>query len=118
VRPLLLLLSCAACAPPAILGPAAIFEDVAAPLDYRAELGQGGQEVRGEACQTGIFLPLIYEGTVGVAWGQGGYADAIRDARAKAKGASLTDVRADVHSISVLTIFRQQCVVVTAAASK
>jgi hypothetical protein len=52
-----------------------------------------------------------------VAWGEGGYRDAVRVAQAKAPGALLTDVRADLHETSILTIFRQRCVVVTAAAS-
>jgi len=115
VKPLLFLLLCAGCVPPNVLGPATVFEDVVAPLDYRGELAKPGEEVRGEACQMGIFVPVIF---ASIAWGAGGYAAAIRDAQAKAPGALLTDVRADMHSISVLTIFRQQCVVVTAAASR
>jgi hypothetical protein len=115
VKPLLILLLCAGCVPPNVLGPATVFEDVSAPLEYRGELAKGGEEVRGEACQMGIFIPVIF---ASIAWGAGGYAEAIRDAQAKAPGALLTDVRADMHSISVLTIFRQQCVVITAAASK
>jgi hypothetical protein len=98
-----------------VLGPATVYEDVSAPLDYRADVARGGREVRGEACQTGIFLPVI---PASIAWGNGGYRDAVREAQSHAPGASLTDVRADLKTISILTIFRQQCVVVTAAASR
>jgi len=73
------------------------------------------REVRGEACQTGIFLPVI---RASIAWGDGGYRDAILKAQAQAAGASLTDVRADLRVLSILTIFRKQCVIVTAAASQ
>jgi hypothetical protein len=97
-----------------VLGPATVYEDVSAPLEYRADFARGGREVRGEACQMGIFLPVIQ---ASIAWGEGGYRDAVRVAQAKAPDASLTDVRADLHEISILTIFRQRCVVVTAAAS-
>ena len=117
MRTLAIAVFCAGCATPGaghVLGPATVYEDVSAPIDYRADLGRGTREVRGEACQTGIFLPVI---EASVAWGDGGYRDAIRVAQAQAPEASLTDVRADIHTISVLTIFRQQCVVVTAAAS-
>jgi hypothetical protein len=112
----LLLLFCAGCAGPMsrVLGPATVYEDVSAPLEYRADLGRGTREVRGEACQMGIFLPVI---PASVAWGDGGYRDAVRVAQAQAPDASLTDVRADMHEISILTIFRKRCVVVTAAAS-
>lgn len=114
----LLLFLCAGCATPGIrnvLGPATIYEDVSAPLEYRADANRGAREVRGEACQTGIFLPVI---PASIAWGDGGYRDALREAQAQAPGASLTDVRADLHVISVLTIFRKQCVVVIAATSQ
>jgi hypothetical protein len=114
----LLLLLCAGCAAPGIgrvLGPATVYEDVSAPLEYRADALRGAREVRGEACQTGIFLPLI---PASIAWGDGGYRDAVRQAQAQAPGAALTDVRADLHVLSVLTIFRKQCVVVTAATSQ
>ena len=114
----LLLLLCAACATPGIgrvLGPATVYEDVSAPLEYRADAHRGTRNVRGEACQTGIFLPVI---PASIAWGDGGYRDAVRQAQAQAPGASLTDVRADLHVFSILTIFRKQCVVVTAAVSQ
>ena len=114
----LLLVFCAGCATPGmghVLGPATVYEDVSAPLEYRSDPAAGTREVRGEACQTGIFLPVI---PASIAWGDGGYRDAVRVAQAQAPDSSLTDVRADIHTISILTIFRQECVVVTAAASK
>jgi hypothetical protein len=112
VRALAIAAFCGGCATAHVLGPATIYEDVSAPIEYRADVVRGGREVRGEACQTGIFLPVF---DASVAWGDGGYRDAVRVAQAQAPEALLTDVRADIHTISVLTIFRQQCVVVTAA---
>jgi len=114
----LLLFLCAGCATPGIgrvLGPATVYEDVSAPLEYRADAYRGAREVRGEACQTGIFLPMI---PASIAWGDGGYRDAVRQAQAQAPGTSLTDVRADLRVLSILTIFRKQCVIVTAATSQ
>lgn len=108
---------CAGCVAPGmgrVLGPATIYEDVAAPIEYRADAGRGSREVRGEACQTGIFLPWV---PASAAWGEGGYREAVQQAQAQAPGAVLTDVRADLRVLSVLTIFRKQCVVVTAATS-
>ena len=111
----LALLLCAGCAGPGmgrVLGPAPIYEDVSAPLEYRADTRRGPREVRGEACQTGIFVP----GTLAaIAWGDGGFREAVQQAQAQAPGAALTDVRADLRVFSVLTIFRKQCVVVTAS---
>lgn len=64
--------------------------------------------------RSGIFLP----GTpASVAWGDGGYRDAVRQAQAQAPDGVLTDVRADLRVLSILTIWRRQCVVVTAAAT-
>ena len=118
MKPLLLLL-CAGCATcgvtSRVLGPATVYEDVSAPLHYRADVRRGAREVRGEACQTGVFLPRI---PASIAWGDGGYRDAVRQAQAQAPGAALTDVRADLRVLSILTIFRKQCVVVTAATSQ
>lgn len=113
----LALLLCASCAGPAmrVLGPATIYADVAAPFEYRADARRGSREVRGEACQTGIFVPVI---PASIAWGDGGYRDAVRQAQAQAPGALLTDVRADLRVLSILTIFRRQCVVVTAATTE
>jgi hypothetical protein len=113
---LLLCVACAGCAGPGMgraLVPGTIYADVAAPLEYRAGTQRGAREVRGEACQIGLFLP----GTpASVSWGDGGLREAVQQAQAQAPGASLTDVRADLRVLSVLLIFRRQCVVVTAAA--
>ena len=116
MKPLALLLLCAACAAPGfgrVLGPATVYEDVSAPLEYRADVRGGAREVRGAACQTGIFIPTV---PLSAAWGDGGYRDAVARAQAQAPRAALTDVRADLHVVSILTILRRQCVVVTAAA--
>jgi hypothetical protein len=127
VKPLVLAALCAGCAavPPVISGGSLnLFADVSAPLDYRADLGEvAGREVRGEACQSGIFIPLLTAtqpvrvyGEASIAWGEGGYRDALKQAQAQAPGATLTDVRADLHQLSILTVFRRDCLVVTASA--
>jgi hypothetical protein len=97
-----------------VLGPGTIYEDASGPFEYRADTRRGSREVRGEACQTGLFVPMT---PASIAWGDGGYRDAVQQAQAQAPGALLTDVRADLRILSILTVFRRQCVVVTATTS-
>ncbi len=85
----LLLFLCAGCATPGsgrVLGPATVYEDVSAPLAYRADAYRGAREVRGEACQTGIFLPVI---RASIAWGDGGSTPHIRPKRASSAPSSV-----------------------------
>jgi hypothetical protein len=94
---------------------ALIFEDSSAPLEYRADTAGAQRQVQGESCRNAIGLPLFFYGGQDLAgWGEAGYRDAVRKAQEKAPGASLSDVRADVHFINVL-VFRRECLVVTAA---
>ena len=114
----LLLLPLLACVPGASLRPrpALVFDDSAAPVEYRAPVKAGSREVRGEACRETLGLPLfLYGGFDAVGWGQEGYRDAVERAQAQAPGQTLTDVSADIHFTNVL-IWREECVVVTAAA--
>jgi hypothetical protein len=116
VKPLLLAAFLAGCAamrsPPVAL----IFEDSSAPLEYRAGTARSEREVQGESCRNSLGLPYFWLGGRDlIGWGDAGYRDAMAKAQEKAPGASLSDVRADLHLINVL-VFRRTCLVVTAAA--
>ena len=111
---LLLATACATARPPPRL--AAVFEDSEQPGEYRADLGPGTREVRGEACRTAIGLPMfVYSGMDLVGWGPGGYRDALAAAQAQAPGATLSDVRADLHLLNI-AVYRRECVEITASA--
>jgi len=93
-----------------------VFEDSSAPLEYRADQDSGQREVTGQACRNAIGLPLfLYGGTDLAGWGEAGYREAVAEAQAKAPGAALSDVRADLRFLNIL-IFRRECLMVTAAA--
>jgi hypothetical protein len=94
--------------------PGVIFEDSAGPLLYRGDVRAGAREVRGESCRQGFALPVT-SATLSVAWGEAGYREALRKASEAAKGAPLSDVRADLHQRGIL-IWREECLVVTARA--
>ena len=95
---------------------ALIFEDSSAPLEWRADTGSAPREVRGESCRNAVGLPLFLWGGYDLAgWGDAGYRDAVAKAQSQAPGSTLSDVRADVHFINIL-VWRQECLVVTAAA--
>jgi len=119
VRPLLLALlalSAAGCLPRLTFPQPAgvLFEDGAGPLAYRGDVGAGTREVRGEACRSGLALP-VPSTTLSVSWGDGGYREALRKASEAANGAPLSDVRADLHQTGIL-FWRKECLVVTAQA--
>src|SRR6266850_2180028 len=87
------LLALAAC-----LIPGCIYADVKSPLAYRAptavEADAGaGVEVEGIACNKAVLLLF--------AWGDGGYAAAVADAKAKSGATQLADVRADTRSAPI-----------------
>jgi hypothetical protein len=113
------------------LPPIVAFQDSIGPLSYRAPLGSEGppREVRGEACQSALTLPVglvwaaIKAGStaraaafLGGGWGDGGYSVAASRALAGTPGARLTNVRADLHTRIILGVWRQQCVQITAEA--
>jgi len=115
VRPLIAALLLAGCATqqPRVAG---IFEDSSFPIAYRAAVGPGSREVRGEACRNAFGLPLfLYGGPDLAGWGEAGFREAVARAQEQAPGAALSDVRADLHLINILVV-RRECVVVTAAA--
>lgn len=88
-----------------------IYADVKAPLAYRAPTtveakAAGALEVQGTACNQAV-LGLV-------AWGDGGYAAAVADAKAKAGAAELADVRADTTFFNVLFLYDKACTRITA----
>jgi hypothetical protein len=92
---------------------ACLYADVRAPLSYGSATpgdanGNLGREVTGSACNVGILWL--------VAFGDGGYDAAVRDAHAQAPGAPfLVDVKADTSYTNVLLgVYQRQCTNVTA----
>jgi hypothetical protein len=115
-----------------------IYRGTTDPMAYRSSLPRdvprpAGRwvEASGEACTTTISFPpnppAVFLGSEAVlnalpypslyvAAGNDGYALAMARARASARGAQLFDVRADVHTTSVLGIWRRDCTEVHALA--
>jgi hypothetical protein len=90
-----------------------LFADVKTPLAYRAPTAQeakaeNAKEVEGIACNQAI-LGLV-------AWGDGGFAAAVADAKAKSGATQLADVKSDVTFFNVLFIYDKACTRVTARA--
>jgi hypothetical protein len=88
-----------------------IYADVKTPLAYRAPTAveanvSGGADVEGTACNQAV-LGLV-------AWGDGGYAAAVADAKAKSGATQLADVRADATFFNVLFLYDKACTRVTA----
>jgi hypothetical protein len=83
-----------------------IYTNVNTPLSYRAPTpnevrGPLTQEVRGEACAQAV-LGLV-------AWGDGGYAAAVEDARRRSGAHLLADVRSDTRLFNVLFVYSKAC---------
>jgi hypothetical protein len=108
-----------------------LYQNSVGPLSYRSQpVGSGpAREVRGEACQSAITLPVglvwaaIKAGNTAYAtaflsggWGEGGYAEALASALKSAPNSRLVDVRADLNTKVILGIWREQCVRVVASA--
>jgi hypothetical protein len=90
-----------------------IYADVKTPLAYRAPTAveakaEGAADVEGIACNQ-VVLGLV-------AWGDGGYAAAVADAKAKSGATQLADVRADTTFFNVLFVYDKACTRVTAKA--
>jgi hypothetical protein len=112
-----------------MLPPLNVYQDSTGPLSYRSPAGPiGAREVHGEACQSGLMLPvgLIWAaiesgntarapGFLSAGWGDGGYAKAVAAAAALAPNARLANVRADLNTRIILGVWRQECVRVVAA---
>lgn len=87
-----------------------IYANVNTPLSYRAPTpnevqGPLTELAHGEACNQAI-LGLV-------AWGDGGYAAAVEDAKQRAGARMLADVRADTRLFNVLFIYAKACTRVT-----
>ncbi len=106
------ILGVAACAMLAPLLAGCIYADVRAPLSYGSATpgdanGNLGQEVTGSGCNTAILWL--------VAWGDGGYDAAVREAKAASNAPFLVDVKADTTYTNVLFgLYQHQCTKVTA----
>jgi TRL-like protein family len=90
-----------------------IYADVKTPLAYRAPTAieakaEGAADVEGVACNQAV-LGLV-------AWGDGGYAAAVADAKARSGATQLADVRADTTLFNVLFLYDKVCTRVTAKA--
>jgi len=90
------------------------YGDVKVPLAYRAPTtveakAAGAADVEGIACNQAIILGLF-------AWGDGGYAAAVADAKARSGATELADVRADTTFFNVLFLYDKACTRVTAKA--
>src|SRR3954462_2726983 len=90
-----------------------VFANVTTPLAYRAPTAQeanaeSAADVEGIACNQAV-LGLI-------AWGDGGYAAAVADAKAKSGATQLADVRADSTFFNILFLYDKACTRVTAKA--
>ncbi|HEY8039483.1 MAG TPA: TRL domain-containing protein [Polyangiaceae bacterium] len=89
-----------------------LYTDVRAPLSYGSATpgdagGNLGREVTGSACNTAILWL--------VAFGDGGYDAAVKDARAESNAPFLVDVKADTSYKNVLFgIYQHQCTTITA----
>ena len=100
----------------ALAGSGCIYANVVSPLSYRAPTAveahaQGGIDVDGTACNQ-LVLGLV-------AWGDGGYAAALNDARAKSGAVQLADVKSDVTVFDILgPVYVKACTRVTAKAVK
>ena len=115
------------------LTPAVVFQDGTGSLSYHAPTYADlparveVRDVQGRACESGLQVPwgvLTQPSTpwldglsASIGWGDSGYQRALRDAANQvAPDALLYDVRADLQTVNVLSIWRQACIVVTASA--
>ena len=90
-------------------------------------------EATGVACRTMLSWPtnpptpflgsataasLLPWPSFDVTWGNDGYAKAVKMALGEAAGGSLVDVRADVHTVAVLGIYRRECIEIHALVAR
>lgn len=87
-----------------------VYTNVNTPLSYRAPTpnevqGALSEKTMGEACNQAI-LGLV-------AWGDGGYAAAVEDAKRRSGARMLADVQADTRLFNVLFVYSKACTQVT-----
>jgi hypothetical protein len=87
-----------------------VYTNVNTPLSYRAPTpsevqGPLGESVTGEACNQAV-LGLV-------AWGDGGYAAAVEDAKQRSGARLLADVKSDTKLFNVLFVYSKACTRVT-----
>ena len=129
----------AACALPESQTPVidgTLFQSTRDPAQYRSPLPRDvkpaaptERQAHGESCRTSVFFPplppAVFLGSnvplaylpynnLQVLLGDEGYAHAVARARASVDGAQLVDVHADVHVVSVLGLWRRECIEVHA----
>jgi hypothetical protein len=111
-----------------------IFQDSSGALSYHSPVGRDvrklvtARRVHGRACQRGFQLPIEpllatlpgslppTAASVSATWGEGGYREAMDDARrGLPQSAVLYDVRADLQTFVILSIYRERCVLINAA---
>jgi hypothetical protein len=96
----------------AVALPGCLYADVRAPLSYGSATpsdanGSLGAEVKGSACNVGILWL--------VAFGDGGYDAAVRDARGNTNAAFLVDVKSDTTYKNILFgVYQRQSTEITA----
>ncbi len=115
-----------------------VYRGTTDPMQYRSSLPRDARpanrpwlEASGEACSTTVSFPpvppAVFLGSealvnalpypsLGVAAGNDGYRRAVARARESVHGAEIFDVRADVHTTSILGIWRRDCTEVHAMA--
>jgi TRL-like protein family len=92
-----------------------IYANTVAPLSYRAPTTTEAKaekvaDAEGMACNQAV-LGLV-------AWGDGGYAAAVADAKVRSGATQLADVRSDTTFMNVLFVYQKACTRVTARAIK
>jgi len=104
-----------------------VYQDSSGALSYHSQTAQGiapeqARRVHGRACQHALQFPLIgarreLSGTsLSAGWGQGAYGEALDNARQGLPAeALLFDVRADINTFMILTVYRKQCLEISAA---
>lgn len=121
--------------PPLLALEGNVFADLDGPVAYASPTPRDvagaspDRQVKGEACLDAIALPLgylvpLFTGSgspipsLGVAWGDGGFRRALADAKASAPEGHLYDVRADMHTRSILGVWIHHCLEVHAAVAR
>jgi hypothetical protein len=94
----------------ALLLTGCVYSNINTPLSYRAPTpnevqGPLDHQVTGEACNQAV-LGLV-------AWGDGGYAAAVEDAKHRSGARLLADVRADASLFNVLFVYSKACTRIT-----